>query len=146
MTYNEDVERFKEVSEYDESDLYHTSYDDFIFVISVIYASNIDLNIWIRKLETDTDFLKYNIMDASVVHCLDWLYAIEDIIDFANDSSIPIDPKMRYKDSYQSRIWVNDNITPILIPILDNTGTITNDDVIKALKSTINKSNNCISD
>lgn len=107
------------------------TYDDYIFIISVIYASNIDLNNWIKAFQDDTKLFDLLIKTASVEHCYNWDDAIDEIVDLCK----LYNTKTEHRLNKESRDFVSKNISPILIQKLYETNKISLEDVINALNN-----------
>ena len=105
-------------------------YDDYIFIISCIYGSNISLDKWIQKIKDNPDIFKSQLYLASVIHCNNWNNAI---LEIAENYSINCENN-NFKSSRESRNWVQQNITPILLKFLLKNGEITIDNVIYVLE------------
>lgn len=89
-------------------------YDDYIFILSAIYAANIGGKVWAKRLEEEPKLWKELLFFAPVIHCMDWRDAIEDVIDLADLEHVPYD-RSRFKSHYESRNYVIEHITPILM-------------------------------
>ena len=111
-------------------------YDDYIFVLSAIYASNINLNLWINKFIEDNKLFYILIKDAQVVHCYDWSEAINYIIDICELNKY--NTNTHYRSSFVSRNWVNNNLSPYLLNQLKNNNDISIHDIIFILNKNIN--------
>lgn len=107
-------------------------YDDYIFVLSTIYASNIPINKWVEVYEKDNEKLRLSIITANVSHCLNWDENIEDEINACNLNKYKFNKE--FKSMNESREWVKNKISPILLPILKEKDYITIKDVINTLK------------
>ena len=102
-------------------------YDDYIFVLSAIYASNTCISEWITKFKNHRGLFTSLIESAQVVHCYSWEDAVQDIADYCDICvSIPI------KQSLESRNYVKEHISPYLLKVLHGR-ILTEDDVIYAL-------------
>lgn len=106
-------------------------YDDYIFVLSSMFASKIPLNMWHDYLKSNPKEI-YNFVElASVEHCLNWNEAVSDYILFADLSNF--DTK-DYMDINEARDLVKINMTPFLLRKFIDNKKITNDDVLCALE------------
>lgn len=114
-------------------------YDDYIFIFSVIYASNIPLDKWYEKFKNDDRLFGKILSFAQVDHCLNWDEAIKEEIDscglceFENDNG--------FNGVLKSREFVQANITPFMLKKLIDNDKITNGDILEVFKSII-KTNN----
>lgn len=145
-------------------------YNDIIFTLSCIYASNIPLEFWIKEFEksfknnrntngTSYDILQALLETASLTHCLDFEEAVIETIqctsqyldNYANKNGLYKKRILNkssgkyhaFKYSHDARKWVKDNISPILLPILYNSNdgrTISTTDIVNALRSVNNNS------
>ena len=78
-------------------------YDDYIFVLSAIYASNIPLKDWIKKYKENNSLLTVEFECAQVTHCYSWENAILDIVETAN---LLLPNNAKFKGITESRNWV----------------------------------------
>ena len=105
------------------------TYDDYIFILSAMFGSGIDLKIWIDVFQKDEDLFNTLLRDASVIHCYSWEDAITDIMD---DCKL-VGNKSEFKTNKESREFVKANISPILLKSLYDNQSISLDTVYEAL-------------
>ena len=99
--------------------------------MSAIYASNLGIDKFIEAFNKDDQALTNLLNDAQVIHCQPWETAIDDVLQISSMHSSNID----YRQSKISRQWVFDNISPTLLTKLHTNNVITNNDILKALKT-----------
>ena len=105
-------------------------YDDFIFLLSAIYASNVSLSVWAGRFSEDNALLKTLISSCQVIHCQSWEDAICDIADYAG---VRID-NSEFKSNKASREWVKERVSPRLLNLLYTYDNITERDVIDTMR------------
>ncbi len=114
----------------DKKDEIH--YDDYIFVLSTIIASNINLEHWCDALNREENRFESLVRYAAVDHCLDWNEAVKSSISHYN---LNIYDNGQYRTTMESRRIVENKITPILLKKLEYNGTISNNDILFALRN-----------
>ena len=105
-------------------------FDDYIFVFSAMYASNINFNLWIEVLQNNEKLLDLLLSSASAEHCLDWHEAIEDIMDLCDIKKVNI----TFKTNKIARDYINVNVSPVLLQRLHDNHKLSLNDVVDALK------------
>lgn len=108
-------------------------YDDYIFILSIIYASNINLEVWLNKFKENKNLFNLLLNSASIIHCEDWSDAINDILDMSKI----INNDNNFKNNKESRNWVSENVSPNLLKIFYENDDITTEDVVNALSDYI---------
>lgn len=107
-------------------------YDDYIFILSALYASGISFDVIISKLQSDEEIFKTLLYSASVIHYQDWYDAVCDVLSLCK-LELNLNEK-EIKSSYDSRKWIRENVSPTLLKILHKRGSIEVNEVIYTLQ------------
>ena len=116
-------------------------YDDYIFILSTIYSSNIDIKYWLQAFQNNEKLFNNLIQFACVSHCLDWEENINDTIEIAklekckNNINLNDSNNYNFKEMNISREWVKNNISRKLLTIFKNNNKIEDKDVFNILKN-----------
>lgn len=112
-------------------------YDDYIFALSTIYGSNINLKLWIQKFNEDPCLFDFLVDQSFINHCLNWNEAVIENIDNARlYEHISFDSSIKdFKTHYESRKWVIENLSSYLLKTLYYNQTITSNDIIQILNN-----------